>query len=436
MRGRTQLAGAGRRYRQVRKLWREGGGTAVWRRVCQGVAAHIAPVGQTLPVLACDVLAADLTLPRTWPAMRKVRSGPMTLNWVTSPPAEGSGGHTTMFRLIQHLERSGHQCRIYLYDVFGHELRDNQATIQRLFPALKAPVADVRNGMAPADAIFATSWPTAYPVYNDPCAGKRFYLVQDFEPWFYPVGGLSALAENTYRMGFSAVTAGCFLANKLAAEYGMRTGAFSFGCDTQKYHLLDGTKRDGVVFYAKPGAARRAFEVGIMALQLLVRNNPGVVVHLYGESIADLPFRAVVHGIVRPEKLNEIYNRCFAGLSLSMSNVSLVPHEMLAAGCIPVVNDAPHNRVVLDNDYVRYSAASPHALARAMENLLNDAAYDRLAKAASASVAHLTWDDAGIAVERFIRDELSSNDAQVPALATNSVGPRRADEGVLASETK
>jgi hypothetical protein len=35
------------------------------------------------------------------------------------------------------------------------------------------------------------------------------------------------------------------------------------------------------------------------------------------------------------------------GLVLSATNMSLVPYEMLAACCIPVVNDAEHNRCVL-----------------------------------------------------------------------------------------
>ena len=72
-------------------------------------------------------------------------------------------------------------------------------------------------------------------------------------------------------------------------------------------------------------------------------------IHLYGEPAGRLPFAATEHGLLPPEQLNTLYNRCIAGLVLSATNVSLVPHEMLAAGCIPVVNDAEHNRIVLDN---------------------------------------------------------------------------------------
>jgi hypothetical protein len=327
----------------------------------------------------------------------------MVVNWVMSPPAAGSGGHTTIFRLIEHLERSGHVCRVYLYDIYGGDAAYYSSRVRKVFPGFAGEISDVANGMADAHAVVATAWPTAYPVYADQCRGKRFYLVQDFEPWFYPLGARSALAESTYRMGFHAITAGRFLAAKLTAEYGMAADAFDFGCDTS-YHLANAAgRRDGIVFYAKPEAPRRAFELGLMALQLFAERNPDITIHFYGNRIGKLPFSFEDHGLLRPSELNRIYNQCFAGLSLSMTNVSLVPHEMLSAGCIPVVNDAEHNRIVLDNKFVRYAPPTPHALADALSDVVATKDFAALASSASASVSSASWEDAGATVERSIR---------------------------------
>lgn len=79
------------------------------------------------------------------------------------------------------------------------------------------------------------------------------------------------------------------------------------------------------------------------------------------ERVGPTPFRCVDHGLASPTELNAIYNCCFAGLSLSLTNVSLVPLEMLAAGCIAVVNDAAHNRIVLE---IPISATLPPILGR------------------------------------------------------------------------
>ena len=201
------------------------------------------------------------------------------------------------------------------------------------------------------------------------------------------------------------VTAGRWLAKLLDDRYGMRTDAFDFGCDTDIYRF-EGKPRDGIVFYARPEASRRGFNLGVMALELFAAKHPDVKIHFFGNKIGKIHLDVVDHGLVTPAELNDIYNSCFAGLSLSMTNVSLVPHEMLAAGCIPVVNDADHNRIVLDNSHVRYATATPHALAECLSEVVTLADFDVIAREASASVALTSWDDAGDVVERVLRREL------------------------------
>jgi hypothetical protein len=413
-RARAEVA---RRYRQVYRVWAEHGGQGVWEWVQRAVANRLAPTAMLpLYVRPGDVLATDMTAPRSWAPMPFDGKGPLVVNWVTSPPSAGSGGHTTMFRLIEYLERSGNICRVYLYDVAGSDATYFSSRVRNVFPEFAGEIDDVANGMADAHAVVASAWPTAYPVYVDHCRGKRFYLVQDFEPWFYPLGALSVFAENTYRMGFHAITAGRFLASKLSAEYGMAADAFDFGCDSA-YHLVDGPSvRDGIVFYAKPETPRRAFELGLMALRLFSQRHPDITIHFYGSQVGKLPFAFKNHGLLHPDELNKIYNRCLAGLSLSMTNVSLVPHEMLSAGCIPVVNDAEQNRIVLDNPFVCYAPPTPHALANALSDVVATKDFAALAASASASVSSASWEEAGRIVEESIRRALL---AQADTVAKN-----------------
>ena len=395
-----------RRYRQVRRLLAEQGTRGVRDWLQRAVGNRLA-LTRPLDVRPVDVLAADIRVRRLWSPLPFDGEGPLIVNWVMSTPSRGSGGHTTIFRLIEHLERAGHICRVYIYDMYGTDAAYYRQHVRKVFPGFSGEVHDVTDGMADAHAVMATSWPTAYPVFNDRCHGIRFYLVQDFEPWFYPAGASSALVDHTYRMGFHAITAGRFLAAKLRAEYGMTADAFDFGCG-REYHLLNGVGgRDGVVFYARPDAARRAFELGVLGLQLFAKRHPDITIHFYGKRIGALPFSFKDHGLLRPSELNAIYNRCFAGLSLSMTNVSLVPHEMLSAGCIPVVNDAEHNRIVLDNNFVRYAPPTPHALADALSDVVTTKDFAALAASASSSVSSASWEEAGRIVEKSIRHALT-----------------------------
>jgi glycosyltransferase involved in cell wall biosynthesis len=143
-----------------------------------------------------------------------------------------------------------------------------------------------------------------------------------------------------------------------------------------------------------------------MAIEEFARRRPDLKIHLYGGNVGRVPLSFIDHGAVSPSELNSIYNQCYAGLSLSFTNVSLVPHEMLAAGCIPVVNEAEHNRIVLDNQYVRYAAPNPHALASELEAIVNMSEFDSHSIAAASSVQSANWGDAGYQVDAILRKAL------------------------------
>jgi len=397
----------GRRYRQVRKVWTVEGPTGITERVRRVAAEWLAPKNVVMPVRRVDVLAADLSRPFQ-PLIPKVPPGQALIaNWVIIPTAPRAGGYATIFRIIRYLEAHGYVNRIYFYNVYGGDLRYYESVLRRDYD-FHGKVASVDEGMEDAHAVVATSWPTAYPIFNSRCTGKRLYFVQDFEPYFYPVGALSFLAESTYRMGFHAITAGRWLAQKLSAEFGMSADSFSFGSDTSCYHRKENSSRGGVVFYARPEAARRGFELGLMAMEMFAVRHPEIELHFYGNKMGKLPFRFVDHGRIAPDELNNIYNRCYAGLSLSLTNVSLVPHEMLAAGCIPVVNEAVHNQIVLDNPFVRYALPYPQALASELERLVMTRDFDSLSRAAALSVRTASWDDAGATVDAIFRRTLEA----------------------------
>ena len=161
-----------RRYRQARRLWADQGSQGIHDWARRAIATRLAPSAIPLDVRPADVLAVDLRVPRSWSPLPFDGKGPLVVNWVMSPPAAGSGGHTTAFRLIQHLEQSGNLCRVYLYDNHGGDAAYYGSRVRKVFPGFKGEIDDVANGMADAHAVVATSWPTAYPVYSDRLSWK------------------------------------------------------------------------------------------------------------------------------------------------------------------------------------------------------------------------------------------------------------------------
>ncbi|WP_291378021.1 glycosyltransferase family 1 protein [Demequina sp.] len=318
-----------------------------------------------------------------------------------------------MFRFIHTLEQAGHKCTVYLYDwqgstADGPALKKMLETVSA-YPNLKADLLPLRGSVHDsAQALFATAWETAYPVYLDPSRARRFYFVQDFEPWFYPVGDNYVLAENTYRFGFHGLTAGAWLEDKLSTEYGMAADHYDFAADSTRYHVTEANtgSRSGVFFYARPSTPRRAFDLGIAALAEFAKARPDVTIHLAGGRLDPhrVPFAHVNHESLDLAELNPLYNQCSAALVLSLSNMSLLPLELLAAGVTPVMNDGPNNRLVSQNPHISFAPLSPAVIARRLCEIVDDPPDP---STLSASLGGRDWTDAGVqfttAFERAMR---------------------------------
>ncbi len=337
----------------------------------------------------------------------------LSFAWIMPPPGKGSGGHLNIFRFIEFLETAGHSCSIYLYvdgphstisavkDIMGDSYPDIQA-------ARNMKWLDEADDVNDADGIFCTSWETAYASYNLASNARRFYFVQDFEPYFYARGGMYTLAENTYKLGFYGVTAGKWLEQKLRKDYGMKTSSFDFGADQDLYRHENDSTRKEIFCYVRPYTERRGFEVAMLALDIFHKEHPDYVINLVGWDVSeyDIPFPYTGYRTLEVSELSTLYNRCIAGLVLSYTNMSLLPLELLACGTIPVVNDAPNTRLVSDNPYIAYSSNDAMAVAASLGTIVKRADGPEYARKASASIDELGWAESGKQFVSCVEKEL------------------------------
>src|SRR5262245_57435368 len=96
-----------RRARQLRSLTATEGMGGLTKRLRRAAARWLEPEGVApLPVRAADVKAADLSVPFQPKVLPWALGQPLSIHWVMTPPAESSGGHTTIFRILKHLQAS------------------------------------------------------------------------------------------------------------------------------------------------------------------------------------------------------------------------------------------------------------------------------------------------------------------------------------------
>ncbi|MFZ4518200.1 MAG: glycosyltransferase family 1 protein [Microthrixaceae bacterium] len=377
------------------------------RRVARRAYQRLGAQELEFPLLADDVAdSARLDLPV--PTRRPARGAPLRIAWISEPPARGSGGHTTMFRMIQGLERAGHTCELLLYDRYGGNLDLQREVVRSAWPFVDAAVRGIGDGLDGYDACVATAWSTAHVLARRsagiPC--RRLYLAQDFEPFFYPRGDRYALAEDTYRFGFRTVTIGHMAADLIAPVAGVRPTVAEFGCDTDVYRLTGAGPRDAAVLYLNPSSERRGLRLALLAMAELHRRHPEVEIITFGDDRVDLPFPATRLGVQTPESLARIYNRAITGLALSFTNISLIAEELLACGVIPVVNDHPYARADLAHPDVRWALATPGALADALCAAIEAPDREERARGAAAGVRTGHWAPAQATLVAAVEDEV------------------------------
>lgn len=267
----------------------------------------------------------------------------LVINWLVPEPFPGAGGDVSLFRLPRYLAEFGHRCRVYVvaYSLMNDfTTEDVRAYIKQHFGESDAVYYRFENEIEDADCTFATFWPTAEILQTLPNGGRKYYLVQDFEPTFYPGDDFhTGRAENTYRMGFHCITLGPWLARLLRERYGVTADYFDFAVDPKIYWPRPKSgDRKRICFYARPATPRRAYELGIAALAKVKSRLPEVKIVFFGTNelapVSDFPMTN--RGLITPEELAKLFSNSDVGLVLSLTNPSFVSFEMMACRCAVV----------------------------------------------------------------------------------------------------
>lgn len=335
-----------------------------------------------------------------------------SMTWVIPDFEAQSGGHINIFRMIGLLQQRGfpNQHIVIAEPHRWLSAADAQAAIARSFGGVKVTVSLGMRSIEPSHFLVATGWQTAYWVAKYKDAVHRIYFVQDFEPFFNAPGSEYYFAENTYRLGLTGVTAGPWLARKLADEYGMETFSYSFACDTDHYvpRPKPVTNKKRISFYARPVTQRRCFELGLLALKRVCAAVPDAEVIFYGWDVSnyDIDFPHQNRGAVSVADLPELIAQSDVGLILSATNLSLMPLEVAACARPVVMNDGPHSSWLLSRDHAIYCDMTVEGIAAALiDVLLNPEQAKERVDAALRFSRSVSWEAEADKVAGFLRSK-------------------------------
>ena len=287
------------------------------------------------------------------------------------------GGYIAKLNLASALARRGLRVRLVAVDrgsplpADWREQVESFSGLEGLFSRVEiAFPRETREAleMSPRDGVLASTWWTAYAA-RDLLGGmerQRFvYLIQEYEPFTFPMGSMAALAEESYRFPHFAVFSSDLLRDFFRQrEIGVfaegegpgeeRSVAFNNAVTAvapPSVGDLAARKSRRLLFYARPEphAARNMFELGLMSLFRAASEGflSGWEVCGIGSVDVRTPWHLELGSGVSLKLLprqsqgsyGDLLRDFDAGLALMYTpHPSLVPIEMAAAGMLVVTN--------------------------------------------------------------------------------------------------
>jgi glycosyltransferase involved in cell wall biosynthesis len=284
------------------------------------------------------------------------------------------GGYIGKFNLARRLADAGLRVRIVTVDPVGHLPRDWRDRVQR-YAGLKGMLdrVEVTFGreaqaleVSRRDVFVATTWWTAHiaDAALTELGRERFlYLIQEYEPFTFPMGTYAALAMQSYSFAHTAL-----FSTELLREYfrrhaiGVYAGGVAAG-DARSESFqnaitpvrrptvadLAGPRPRRLLFYARPEAhaSRNMFELGVLALTRAVAAGAfsgwelrGIGAIGSGSSLT-IARGARLQMVPRADQgsYGDLLRGHDVGLALMLTpHPSLVPIEMASAGMLAVTN--------------------------------------------------------------------------------------------------
>ena len=360
-----------------------------------------------------SVATFDATIPEITPMnsrFQKELGDEPRLNIIvpTLNPAHVFGGITTAIHFYESLaDQLGIKRRMivtdeetapeYLGKYKGYSMAD--CSDNAVFDRQVVPFSN-RNGksipVGKNDIFVCTGWWTAYNAKeivncikeNAGEAKPIVYLVQDYEPYFYPWSSRSALAESTYHMDVPTIAV--FNSSELRDYFKLHNYSFykEYSFDPVlnaflKKELLNSPpvkKEKKIIVYGRPSVVRNCFEIVVDSLRRwgkLVNDASEWQLISAGEKHQDLRITdtCVLRscGKLTIEEYAKMMGSCYAGISLMVSpHPSYPPLEMSTFGVNTITNTYENKYMASFNgNMISLSDMTPENIAKKLAEITN-----------------------------------------------------------------
>lgn len=267
------------------------------------------------------------------------------ITFVIERMAKYSGGQTSILRLGTELAKLGYEVGYIVYKKQSQKEMIECATANLSYYQGEMYTNHFLDKLC-SDIVIASSWDTVS--FAKSMKGYKMYFLQDYEPYFFPFGELFLMAKKTYEQGLHMVSLGPW--NKEMVEKNCQVlssvDVVEFPYESKEYPLCKRNYKEyskkskiTIAIYLKYYGKRLPCITQYLLSEVKKEfQKDGIELDLkyFGE---DKSFKCAGGenlGMLSKKQLFELYKGADFGLVASMSNISLVPYEMLATG-LPLI---------------------------------------------------------------------------------------------------
>lgn len=259
--------------------------------------------------------------------------------------AKASGGITSILRLGTNLCNHGYHVT-YTYVVGGssEEAKEIAGFNLKDYKGDFLPLNEIDKSAY--DVVIATWWKTVYEAkkFN----GYKMYFVQDYEPLFYDASDRYILAKKTYSLGFHMVSLGKWNAEMIKnnCDYIGKLDYIPFPYERKEYQFkvrdfsyLKNATEIKIAVYVKEENKRLPVVIPLILDNLKHKfaiNGKNLKIYYFGNAMKISVKNGYELGKLSKKELFDLYNSCDFGMVASLTNVSLIPYEMVASS-LPVI---------------------------------------------------------------------------------------------------
>jgi O-antigen biosynthesis protein len=346
-------------------------------------------------------------------ALHDTESGRMeirSINWfIPDIDMPFFGGLNTCFRLAAKLQRDHGVHNRFI--VFGTPTQHWAKTaIAAAFPELREAEVHYYQGideqlldLPEADAGVATLWLTAMHLAKATGMRRKFYLVQDFEPGFYPASSMYAMTEESYRLGLYGLCNTKSMHDIYTEVYDGEATWFAPAVDRSIFHVEGRREKSAdepvTIFAYARDHFRNSWELAYEALRRIKRMH-GDGVRIIAAGARYLPPTAdfVDKGLMDYRATGAMYRETDIGLTLQISrHPSYLPLEIMASGATMVAPDSKFFKWLFTEENSNQAMRTVDDIVEQLDALIRDPELRRRKQAAAVATidaGHASWEDA------------------------------------------